>query len=74
MAMVKLPGSSVSPPCPARRQRPCLAVALPRPRPSALRVHPGRAGGSKVVMAAVYGGQLVAIEGTYDDVNRFCSG
>ncbi|KUP98281.1 threonine synthase [Thermobifida cellulosilytica] len=28
---------------------------------------------AKVVMAAVYGGQLVAIEGTYDDVNRFCS-
>ncbi|MFG3254441.1 threonine synthase [Streptomyces sp. NPDC048172] len=28
---------------------------------------------SKVVMAAVYGGQLVAIDGTYDDVNRFCS-
>ncbi|CAM3671914.1 threonine synthase [Streptomyces albus] len=28
---------------------------------------------SKVVMAAVYGGDLVAIDGTYDDVNRFCS-
>ncbi|GAA3977919.1 threonine synthase [Thermobifida alba] len=28
---------------------------------------------AKVVMAAVYGGQLVAIDGTYDDVNRFCS-
>ncbi|MBV2363909.1 threonine synthase [Streptomonospora nanhaiensis] len=27
----------------------------------------------KVVMAAVYGGQVVAIDGTYDDVNRFCS-
>ena len=27
----------------------------------------------KVVMAAVYGGKLVGIEGTYDDVNRFCS-
>jgi threonine synthase len=27
----------------------------------------------KVVMAAVYGGQLVGIQGTYDDVNRFCS-
>ncbi|MFE3092835.1 threonine synthase [Streptomyces sp. NPDC059248] len=27
----------------------------------------------KVVMAAVYGGELVGIEGTYDDVNRFCS-
>ncbi|RNL84018.1 threonine synthase [Halostreptopolyspora alba] len=27
----------------------------------------------KIVMAAVYGGQLVAIDGTYDDVNRFCS-
>jgi threonine synthase len=26
----------------------------------------------KVVMAAVYGGDLVGIEGTYDDVNRFC--
>jgi threonine synthase len=27
----------------------------------------------KVVMAAIYGGQVVAIKGTYDDVNRFCS-
>jgi threonine synthase len=27
----------------------------------------------KVVMAAVYGGELVAVQGTYDDVNRFCS-
>jgi threonine synthase len=27
----------------------------------------------KVVMAAVYGGRVVAIDGTYDDVNRFCS-
>jgi threonine synthase len=27
----------------------------------------------KVVMAAVYGGELVAIEGNYDEVNRFCS-
>jgi len=27
----------------------------------------------KVVMAAVYGGDLVALEGNYDDVNRFCS-
>ncbi|MFG3228358.1 threonine synthase [Kitasatospora sp. NPDC048194] len=27
----------------------------------------------KVVMAGVYGGELVGIEGTYDDVNRFCS-
>ena len=27
----------------------------------------------KVVMAAVYGGELVGIEGNYDDVNRFCS-
>jgi threonine synthase len=27
----------------------------------------------KVVMAAVYGGELVAIEGNYDQVNRFCS-
>lgn len=27
----------------------------------------------KVVMAGVYGGELVAIEGNYDDVNRFCS-
>lgn len=24
-------------------------------------------------MAAVYGGDLVGIEGSYDDVNRFCS-
>ncbi|MGW7196781.1 threonine synthase [Streptomyces chryseus] len=27
----------------------------------------------KVVMASVYGGDLVGIEGNYDDVNRFCS-
>ncbi|MDS1270215.1 threonine synthase [Lipingzhangella sp. LS1_29] len=27
----------------------------------------------KVVMAAIYGGKVVAIDGTYDDVNRFCS-
>ena len=27
----------------------------------------------KIVMAAVYGGELVGIEGNYDDVNRFCS-
>lgn len=27
----------------------------------------------KVVMAAVYGQDVVGIEGTYDDVNRFCS-
>lgn len=26
----------------------------------------------KVVMAAVYGGELVGVEGNYDDVNRFC--
>ncbi|GAB3150202.1 threonine synthase [Microbispora hainanensis] len=28
---------------------------------------------AKVTMAAVYGGRLVALEGTYDEVNRFCS-
>jgi threonine synthase len=28
---------------------------------------------AKIVMASVYGGRLVGIEGTYDDVNRFCS-
>jgi len=28
---------------------------------------------AKIVMASVYGKRLVAIEGTYDDVNRFCS-
>ncbi|MFC4060304.1 threonine synthase [Planomonospora corallina] len=28
---------------------------------------------AKIVMASVYGGRLVAIDGTYDDVNRFCS-
>ena len=27
----------------------------------------------KVMMASVYGGDLVAVEGNYDDVNRFCS-
>src|SRR5690606_31547258 len=27
----------------------------------------------KVVTTAIYGGQLVAIEGSYDDVNRLCS-
>jgi len=28
---------------------------------------------AKVTMASVYGGRLVAIDGTYDEVNRFCS-
>ncbi|MEU8386277.1 threonine synthase [Streptosporangium sp. NPDC048865] len=28
---------------------------------------------AKIVMASVYGGRLIGIEGTYDDVNRFCS-
>ncbi|MFW6638757.1 threonine synthase [Nocardiopsis algeriensis] len=28
---------------------------------------------AKVVMAAVYGGKVVALDGNYDDVNRFCS-
>ena len=28
---------------------------------------------AKVTMAAVYGGTLVAVEGSYDDVNRLCS-
>ncbi|WP_214417103.1 threonine synthase [Sphaerisporangium fuscum] len=28
---------------------------------------------AKIVMASVYGGRLVGIEGTYDEVNRFCS-
>jgi threonine synthase len=28
---------------------------------------------AKIVMASVYGGRLVGIEGSYDDVNRFCS-
>ncbi|GLW97449.1 threonine synthase [Microtetraspora sp. NBRC 16547] len=28
---------------------------------------------AKITMASVYGGRLVAIEGTYDEVNRFCS-
>ncbi|WP_406311623.1 threonine synthase [Streptosporangium sp. NBC_01639] len=28
---------------------------------------------AKIVMASVYGGKLIGIEGTYDDVNRFCS-
>ena len=28
---------------------------------------------AKIVMAAVYGGELIAIDGTYDEVNRFCS-
>lgn len=27
----------------------------------------------KIVMASVYGGRLVGIDGTYDEVNRFCS-
>lgn len=27
----------------------------------------------KIVMASVYGGKLIGIDGTYDDVNRFCS-
>ncbi|WP_329120801.1 threonine synthase [Streptomyces sp. NBC_01465] len=28
---------------------------------------------AKIITAAVYGGELVGIEGNYDDVNRFCS-
>ncbi|WP_067139863.1 threonine synthase [Microtetraspora malaysiensis] len=28
---------------------------------------------AKITMASVYGGRLVAIDGTYDEVNRFCS-
>jgi threonine synthase len=28
---------------------------------------------AKIAMARVFGGRLVGIEGTYDDVNRFCS-
>ncbi|GII79631.1 threonine synthase [Sphaerisporangium rufum] len=28
---------------------------------------------AKIVMASVYGGRLVGIQGTYDEVNRFCS-
>ncbi len=28
---------------------------------------------AKIIMAAVYGGELIAIDGTYDEVNRFCS-
>jgi threonine synthase len=28
---------------------------------------------AKVVMAAVYGGTVVAVDGTYDDVNRLCA-
>jgi len=28
---------------------------------------------AKVVTTAVYGGKLIAVEGTYDDVNRLCS-
>ena len=27
----------------------------------------------KIAVASVYGGRLIAIEGTYDEVNRFCS-
>jgi len=27
----------------------------------------------KIVMASIYGGRVVAIDGNYDDVNRFCS-
>ncbi|MFF4625600.1 threonine synthase [Nonomuraea jabiensis] len=28
---------------------------------------------AKIAMARVFGGKLIAIDGTYDDVNRFCS-
>jgi threonine synthase len=28
---------------------------------------------AKIVMAAVYGGELIAIDGNYDEVSRFCS-
>ena len=36
-------------------------------------LHPGRPGEGKVITTAVYGGDLVAIDGSYDDVNRLCS-
>src|SRR5947208_10759376 len=28
---------------------------------------------AKIIQTAVYGGKLVAVEGSYDDVNRLCS-
>ncbi len=28
---------------------------------------------AKVTMTAVYGGQVIAVEGSYDDVNRLCA-
>jgi threonine synthase len=28
---------------------------------------------AKIMMTAVYGGQLIAVDGTYDDVNRLCA-
>ncbi|AEV88867.1 threonine synthase [Actinoplanes sp. SE50] len=34
---------------------------------------PGDLEQGKVVMSAIYGGDLVAIDGSYDDVNRLCS-
>ena len=49
------------------------AAAAARAGLRSLRVHPRRPGAGKIVMAAVYGGELVAIDGTYDDVNRLCS-
>ena len=37
------------------------------------RVHPERPGAGQDHHTAVYGGDLVAMEGSYDDVNRLCS-
>ena len=43
-------------------------------RDAQLRVHPrGSRAGRRSVTTAVYGGNLIAIDGTYDDVNRLCA-
>lgn len=71
----KLPGSSVSPPCPARRQGTLPGRwALPRPAPgSAPACSSRQAGGSQGRHGRGLRWPACGDRGTYDDVNRFCS-
>ncbi len=50
-----------------------VAAAAARAGLSSVVVIPADLEAGKVLTTAVYGGTLVAVEGTYDDVNRLCS-
>jgi threonine synthase len=50
-----------------------VAAAAARAGMSSCVFIPSNLEAGKVVTTAVYGGALVAVEGTYDDVNRLCS-